>query len=297
MRHQLPPLNALKTFEAAARHLNMSAAAHELGVSQSAVSQQVRTLEEWLGTDMFLRDRGRLLLTDPGIQLAAVLERGFTELADLCHSLGQAAAPTRLRLRVEPAFGAKWLRRRLRPLVAHLGNVDMEMHTNHAIPTKFPEDAHALIHYGTPPDWPNVTTVSLVELHGFPACSPSLLSDLGPLDTPDDIARFHLLHGEDRSNWRDWLEINKVTTTSHLGGTLYDDFGLTIEAAVDGEGALIADPVLCERELASGQLVPLSSKTVFCAGYFLALKDASLQRAVMRKMRDWLLAEATSMPG
>lgn len=294
MRHQLPPLNALKTFECAARHLNMSAAAAELGVSQSAVSQQVRTLEEWLFTDLFLRERGRITLTAPGAQLSDLLERGFTELADLCHSISHSATATRLRLRTEPAFGAKWLRRRLRPLGQHLGRVEMEMRTDHAMPAKFPEEADVLIHYGTPPDWPHVATFPLIQLHGFPACAPDLLAETGPLEKPADIARYHLLHGEDRSNWRDWLAKNDVTSVSHMGGTLYYDFGLTIEAAVEGEGALIADPVLCERELADGLLVPLSPTTVFCASYFLAIKESALQSARMCKLRDWLLAEAAN---
>ncbi|TCK99740.1 LysR family glycine cleavage system transcriptional activator [Shimia isoporae] len=295
MRHHLPSLNALRVFEAAARHMNMSNAADELGISQSAVSQQVRRLEEWMGTDLFRREKSRLHLTQAGSDLGALLKRQLNELSETINVLSQTNVPDKLVLRVEPAFGAKWLRRRLQPLSVHLGGVHMEMRTDHLIPAKFPEEADALIHYGEAPDWANVTVFPLLELHGFPACSPSLVQKHGPLASAEDIASYHLLHGEDRTNWRDWLNAAGVVSASHLGGTLYDDFGLTIEAAVDGEGALIADPVLCERELANGMLVPLSSRKVFCARFFLAIKDTSMQRAVVRKMRDWLLAESDAM--
>lgn len=294
---KLPPLNALKAFEAVARHRNISRASRELGVSHSAVSQHVKALEVWFSTDLVIRHDSGVDLTDEGKSLSAAATKGFSILHDACDAVTHTKENNRLSLHVEPAFGGKWMRRRLQPIAAALGGASVEMWSNPVHPDRFPNDADLLIHYRDDAEWLGVETFPIVELHGFVAGSPALLERKGAPRTPQDIERFHILHGEDRSFWDQWLKTHEITSITAQSGTLFGDYTLTVEAAVEGEGLLIADPILCERELADGRLKPLFDDTFYCMTYFVSCHKNQLQRPLVRKARSWIMNELYRVGG
>ncbi len=294
MRRSLPPMTALLAFETTSRHLNITHAADEIGVSPSAVSQQIKKLEQWFKTDLLVRESGGVELTEPGERLARTVTRQNDELEHLCRDLSQEQAVKRMVITCDPTFSSKLLRQRLRALQDHLGKVEFSSTTLSTPPNKFPEQTDLLIHYGRRPKWANVVTIPVLEIHGFPACSPELLSELGPLDVPCDISKYRLLHEEDRSIWENWIRQNNVQSVCYTTGTFYDDFSLTIESAVAGEGVIIADPIFCAKELSNGTLVKLSDQEVFCATYYMSCRENALENATVRKMHAWLADELSA---
>ena len=291
MRRKLPPLNAIKAFEAVARHEHLGRAAEELCVSHSALSQQISHLESWFGLDLFTRIAGRILLTPQGRQLLPTCTHALDHILEASMTLLQQAPADRLVIHCEPTFAARCLRGQIQRLREALNRVDIELITNHQLPARLPQTTDLVIHYRRPPAWRKIHMSHLMDLDGFPACSPSLLARMTPVQTPDDLYHFHLLHSEDRTTWINWLQSNSVTSITGERGTVYEDFCLTIEAAVAGEGVIIADPVFCRAELAQGLLVPLFKETIPCASYYVVCHQSGYQRPLIRQLHDWIMKE------
>jgi len=289
MRRKIPPLNAIKAFEAVARHEHLGRASEELCVSHSALSQQVKHLEEWFGIDLFERSAGRMLLTDQGRQLLKPCCKAMDILHDACQALQETKPTDRLVIQCEPTFAAKCLRGRLHELRNYLNLRDIELVTSHYLPAKFPHRIDLLIHYQRHPSWRDIHTTHLMDLYGFPACSPKLLDELNTTPSLDILKTAHLVHGEDRETWAAWLTRHKIEGVDSNSGTLYEDFSLAIEAAVEGEGIIIADPQFCKKELESGLLVPISDKKVFCVSYYIASMKSIYQRPLIQRLHQWVL--------
>ncbi len=300
MRRRLPPLNAIKAFEAVARHEHLGRAAEELCVSHSALSQQVKHLEEWFGLNLFERRKGSLNLTPEGAKLLPPFSAALDTLEEASQELTCQLATDKLVIQCEPTFASRCLRGKLHQLRKALGDIDIELITNQHLPNEFPKKIDVLIHYQHLSSWKDIKTTRLMDLYGFPACSPDTLSKVPAIKTPDDLQHFHLLHGEDRGSWVSWLKKHQVESVQGEKGTLYEDFGLAIEAAVAGEGAIIADPVFCHDELAEGKLVPLFDSTVHCANYHIICRKSNYQRPLIRRLYDWIIEEVKplhTMPG
>ncbi|WP_020584691.1 LysR family transcriptional regulator [Endozoicomonas elysicola] len=289
MRRKVPPLNAVKAFEAVARYEHLGRASEELCVSHSALSQQVKHLEEWFGLDLFERSAGRMLLTEQGQQLLPACSKAMDILHDACLSLQENKPTDRLVIQCEPTFAAKCLRGRLQELRNRFNLKDIELVTSHYLPPKFPHRVDLLIHYQRHPSWREIHTTQLMDLYGFPACSPQILKDTEDNHILDFLRNAHLVHGEDRETWAAWLTRYKVEGIDSNSGTLYEDFSLAIEAAVEGEGVIIADPLFCKKELDSGLLTPISDKKVFCVSYYIASMNAVYQRPLIQQLHQWVL--------
>lgn len=267
MRRKIPPLNAIRSFEAVARHEHLGAAAEELCVSHSALSQQVKHLEEWFGRKLFDREKGRLILKAEGKELLS----GYSEALDLLQytsmQIKKLDEEQSLNIQCDPAFFDKCLMQEMPALREVAGETSLDIFTSHGLPTEFPDYADIVIHYMHPPGWADVHSTHLMDVYGIPACSPMLLEKYAEPIKPRDLKQFHLLHGNDRDSWNAWLRKYAGTTTTGSKNTYYDDFSLTIKAAVLGEGVILADPILCGQELASGSLVPLFEESIFEVSY------------------------------
>ena len=256
MATRLPPLNALRTFEAAARHLSFTKAADELFVTQAAVSHQIRALEEHLGAPLFRRMNRRLILTDQGqVLLPAVreafdrLRRGRAPRARTCPAAARSRSAPRRPLRRAGWPDASSASRCCIP------EIELQLGAT-SRPVDFArEGIDCGIRYGAG-DWPGLVSQRLFETALLPVCSPSLLDGAHPLRQPADLAQHTLLHALDGiDDWRLWLRAAGVPEIDPTRGPKFDSIPLVLQAAVNGAGVGIGRRQLVEAELAAGRLV------------------------------------------
>jgi LysR family glycine cleavage system transcriptional activator len=163
------------------------------------------------------------------------------------------------------------------------------------LPETFPEHADIVIHYEEQPGWKDMHCTRLVDIYGFPACSPELLERYPSPEKPEDLRNFHLLHGNDRESWKAWLQEYCDTPVNGRRSTFYNDFTMTIAAAVNGDGVIMADPILCKAELKSGQLVPLFTETVFEVSYTACCPETRYKNSIVGTVYDRLVEEMKNL--
>ena len=297
MGRRLPPLNALRAFEAAARHLSLSRAADELSVTPAAVSHQIRTLEDHLGVALFRRDGRSLLLTDAGQACLPGIREGFERLSsaiDEIDSLGMAGVLT---VSVAPSFAAKWLVPRLDRFQAKHPEIDVRVSASMAVTDFSRDDVDLAIRYGAG-RYPDLVVQKLLEESVFPVCSPGLLKEKGPIDTPAALRNHTLLHDDSPDNdescptWAMWLKAAGVEVDSSRGPR-FNQSSLVIEAAVLGKGVALAKATLAATDLAEGRLVkpfPVNAPVGFA--YYVVCPKAKLNLPKVALFRDWVRDEA-----
>ena len=205
MATRLPPLNALRTFEAAARHLSFTKAADELFVTQAAVSHQIRTLEEHLGTVLFRRMNRSLMLTDEGQALLPAVREAFDLLSAGVRRVQDLCSGGALTISTTPSFAASWLVGRLARFQALHPEIELQLSATARLVDFAREDIDCGIRYGMG-DWPGLISQRLFQTALVPVCSPLLLNGANPLRRPDDLAQHTLLHAlDDPDDWRLWL--------------------------------------------------------------------------------------------
>jgi LysR family glycine cleavage system transcriptional activator len=271
---RLPPLNALKAFEAAARHESFTRAAEELFVTQGAVSHQVKALEEELGVKLFSRERQRLVITEAGRQYLTVLRDAFDRIALGTERLLERQSSGALTLSTSPDFAAKWLVNRL---------VDFAR-----------EDVDLAVRHGDG-NWPGLDVARLSAEQLFPVCSPKLLAGRNRLAKPADVLKFPLIHVDDRKDWARWLEAAGVPGAELSHGPVLNRVSMAIDAAVDGQGIALARTTLAASDLISGRLLrPFAEELRLSKTYWIICPKATAALPKIVTFRDWLLAEAAS---
>ncbi len=289
----LPPIGSLVAFECAARHESFSRAAEELALTQSAVSRQIRALEEIVGVALFERVRQRVVLSEAGRAYLADVRRSLGDLGDATHRvMGFAGTRGVLELAVLPTFGTRWLVPRLpRFLAAHPGvTVDLAARIE---PFDFAADPFdAAIHVGQPV-WAGGVLEHLMDEEVVPVGRPDWLTARG-LATPADLAGLPLLHQSTRpSAWADWFASVGVTTDAAWRGPRFDQFSMVAEAAACGMGAALVPRFLIEEELASGRLAQLFPEPLATRSAYYVVHPASEGRsALLRAFEEWIVAEA-----
>lgn len=295
MQRRIPPLNAIRAFEAVARHQQLGAAADELRVTHSALSQQIKHLEEWFERELFARKKGRLVLKPDG----HILLKGYSEALDLLQStsdeLSEPDEDHHLTIQGDPAFLAKVVMPRRQAIVAASHSSTIDIVTARAQRDSFPSSADIVIDMSTHQHWRNVHREHLLDIHGFPACSPNLLEHFPHPKRPLDLCKLPLLHGYDRDSWNSWLVAHAGSTSAGCTNTYFDDFAMTISAAVLGEGAIMADPILCHNELQSGQLVPLFDSTVHEVSYYAFCTMPKYGNRIIRRAFDALVRDIRAL--
>lgn len=289
MARRLPSLNALKAFEAAARLESFTDAAGELFVTHAAISRHVRDLEEWLGTQLFIRTGRGVELTEPGRRYAQRLTPLFDALAEATRDAAAVGDVRQLKVTVEPSIASRWL-------VPRLGRFN-ELHPDIELaidPTTELADfrsgaADVGIRYGAG-QWPDVEAQKLTDAVIFPVCAPKLLKDRAALK-PADLADFNLLHESRKQWWADWLSAAGVTGVEDWRGTLFQNH-LAIEAAEAGQGFALTDQVLATDALLEGWLVrPFSFDMKDHWHYWIVRGKGQKETAPVRAFREWMMGE------
>lgn len=294
MRRRLPSLNALRAFEAAARHLSFTRAADELAVTQGAVSHQVKALEQQLGLPLFHRQHQRLTLTSAGQAYLPVVRDAFDRLAAGTEQLLAAEQSRRLTISVSPNLAAKWLVPRIGHFVDQHPEIDLRINAALHHVDFAREDVDMAVRHGEG-HWPELHVVRLCREELFPACSPKLLQGPHPLRAPADLRHHALLHLDDRRDWQRWLDAAGVEGVDLARGVLFNQASMAIRAAVEGQGVTLARTALVALLLLEGRLVrPFPLALPVSYAYWIVCPQATAGRPKVALMRDWLLAEAAA---
>jgi len=259
---RLPPLNALRAFEAAARLESFARAADELAVTPGAISQQIRTLEEHVGAQLFVREGRGLSLTQAGRAAANVASDAFETLERAVSLMRQPLQRRALTVSVAPSFAGKWLAPRLHRFQADHPGVEVWIAATSERVDLSAGAADLGIRYGPGGDM-TLNEEMLLPEEVLPVCSPDLLRDGPALNTPRDLDGRTLLHDAspesevDGADWSSWLKARNVRGVDTAGGVRFNQSALVIDAAVAGRGVALAKRALAQNDLASGRLVAL----------------------------------------
>ena len=295
---RLPPLNALRTFEAAARHLSFTKAAAELFVTQAAVSHQIKTLEDHLGMALFRRLNRSLILTDEGQALLPFVRDAFDQLADGVRKLRQGQSAGVLTLSVLPSIASTWLIPRLRQFQTRHPEIEVHMTASDRLVDFAREPVDAGIRYGLG-HWPGLRALRLLSAEMMPVCSPQLLEGPTPLRTPDDLVHHQLLHVlNSPDEWRMWLTAAGVQGIDPDRGIRFDHTALAIQAALNGMGVAIGPATLIDRDLAEGRLVePFDFELPTDSAYYFVAPESTADQPKIKAFGDWLRDEAADNRG
>lgn len=309
---RLPPLNALRAFESAARQMSLRRAAAELHVTPAAISHQVRALESVLGVSLFRRLPGRVELTPAGEVFIGPLSEAFEQLTEAVATVRRVQNSGRVTVAAPPAFAAKWLAPRLHRFTARYQEIDLRISADGSLIDIVREDtgdtgnlleeADLAIRSGDG-DYPGYVVERLFLAYAIPMCHPRLLQGDHALRTPDDLRHHTLLHfsmgGEtdaaDRPNWNVWLEAAGVKDFQARRGPTFNQVAMALEAAADGMGVVLGIPVVAASDLAAGRLVmpfPLALRVK--ADYFLVHSHDVLRDPAVAAFRNWLVEEAAN---
>ena len=295
MPRRLPPLNALKAFEAAARHESFTRAAEELCVTQGAVSHQVKALEAELGLKLFNRERQRLVITEAGRAYLVVVRDAFDRIGDGTERLLQRQSGGALTVTTSPNFAAKWLVHRMGRFAEAHPDIDLRVSASPQHIDFAREDIDLAIRHGDGTA-PGLHVMRLCAETLFPVCSPKLLTGRNALRTPADLRRFPLLHVDDRQSWNQWgqwLDFAGVRDIDLAHGPVLSQVSMAIDAAVDGQGVALARTALAAWDLIGGRLVrPFDLEMPVPFAYWIVCPKPSAKLAKIVAFTDWLIAEA-----
>lgn len=295
MRWNLPPLNAVRSFEAAGRNLSFTLAARELNVTPGAVSRQIKLLEEFVGTRLFDRAHREVKLTDSGKQYLEELTDTFSRLNSATARFTDCRCDQTLRVSSSVTITLKWLIPRL--ISFHAANPASQIQLNISLkPPNFrTDDVDIAIRMGSG-TWANSVSYFLMPSDLVPVCSPSLQKSL-PLNTIGDLKHHTLLHSTVRPrNWPTWLKSVAAQNLEDSHGVYFENSGLALQAAVGGMGIAIGQTQLIAEDLAAGRLIMPFSHVAReeDAFYILYPESVGRNRRILQKFRDWLLSEAGS---
>ena len=300
MGRQLPPMNSLRAFEAAARHLSVTRAAAELHVTPAAVSHQVKGLESWLGVQLFRRLNRRILLTEAGQTCLRGLRDGFDLLAATVEKVRIQSNSGLLTVSVAPSFAGKWLVTRLDRFRRAHPEIDVRIDATNALTDFERDNVDVGIRYGRGA-YPGLRSDRLLRESVFPVCSPKLMRGSYPLRTPRDLMHHTLLHidmpvmGETEPTWEMWLLAANTRGVDWTRGPRFGVSSMAIETAIAGQGVVLGSDVLCAEDLASGRLVkPFDVHLALDFGYWVVSPQATADRPKVVAFREWLLAEASA---
>jgi LysR family glycine cleavage system transcriptional activator len=295
MTARLPSLNGLRAFEAAARHLSFTHAAAELNVTQTAISHQIRRLEEKLGIRLFVRQNRALALTPQARDYLPGVHAAFNDLRLATDRLQRKGDDRVLTISTLASLAAKWLLPRLSAFQEVHPDIDVRITTSTALVDFNGGDVDAAIRYGRG-QWPGLRADWLTADQVFPVCSPALLAGERPLRSPEDLAHHTLLHssGGYDDDWRLWLTAAGLPANiSRQPGLSFDMIFMTLQAAIDGLGVAVGRTTYVEGDLAKGRLVvPFDIRLPADAGFYLVSPEATADAPKLAAFRAWLLASA-----
>ncbi|OUL99274.1 transcriptional regulator GcvA [Variovorax sp. JS1663] len=291
---RLPPLNAIRAFEAAARHMSITLAADELNVTPGAVSRQIKSLEETLGLQLLKRGHRQISLTRQGSDYYRAVTRAIEALRDATRRLKRRSQRKQLKIRAYTTFAMRWLIPRLSGF--HAAHPDIEVLLKASLePVDFRrEDIDGAIRLGDG-DWPGTKAWRLVDNILAPVASPALLKSGPKLKRPADLAHHTLLHSIARpDDWAYWLEAAGAgDAIDPRAGMTYESSAMALAAAAEGQGIAMAQRFLVEKDLEEGRLVMPFKKTLDMGDftYYLLTPGHRDEPPPMKTFRLWLLAQ------
>ncbi len=293
MSTPLPTLNGLQMFEAAARHLSFTRAAEELNVTQTAVSHQIRRLEEQLGVRLFVRLNRKLALTREAQDYIPAIRTAFEDLRLATERLRRARADDVLTVSTTMSLAAKWLVPRLGRFQEANPGIDVRISTSMRLVDFRREEIDVAIRFGHG-EWPGLRATWLMAEDIFPVCSPGLLAGAKPLARPEDLARHTLLHvGTRRDEWQLWLTAAGVPGELAARPSLtFDQRLMALQAAMDGLGVALGYQRIVEADLAAGRLVvpfDITAPRAGQAGYYVVAPRETADVPRIARFREWLL--------
>ncbi len=292
MAVRLPPMNTLRAFEAAARHLSFTQAAEELHITQAAVSHQIRTLEEALGVKLFRRLNRAVRLTEEGQEFVLEIRKALSHLSTAVEKLAAPGAGGPLTVSVLPSFASKWLVPRLGRFRQKHPEIDVRISPSTQLTDFQRDDVDVVVRYGKG-RYEGLHSVRMMTEDIFPVCSPALLSGAKALRRPEDLRHHTLLYDDGHVDWAMWLLVAGVEDIGASQGPYFTDSALVIQAAAAGQGVALARGALAADDLAAGRLVkPFNIAIPTEYAYYVVCPKATAHHPKIAAFREWLLDEA-----
>lgn len=300
MNRDLPPLNALRAFEATARHQSISKASEELNVTPGAVSRQIQTLENWLGVRLFIRHHRHIELTDFAKSYYSTVKQSFDAIHQATSPLVKKHKNTPLKICSFPTFTQKWLISRWNLFYKQHPQIDIQFVTSLEPSVDHLEECDAIICVGDETSqWSNCQSLKIFDISIMAVCSPDFMKDhAGKLSTLD-LPNTNLIRAGTRPNdWKRWLADAEIPTPENCEtGPFFENYNLAIQAAIEGVGILVADTVLLEDDLNSGRLVqafPHIRQTKHA--FYLVFPNTNARDLKLKTLINWLKSELKLNP-
>ena len=291
MQRRLPPPHTLRAFESAAEHLSFTKAARELHLTQSAVSQQIRHLENELGCPLFRRVGRALVLTQAGQILYAGVGRALRILRDTVDRLDGARSSTRLIVSVLPSFGTKWLVPRLHRFLQREPNVHITVVPSTELVDFAKDDVDVALRWGNG-HHPGIYSKLVLSESEFPVCAPDLMQRHDPLSAPSELLSWPLLADATHDMWGAWLALVGLEVPPPVPIASYDDASDLIQAAISGQGVALVRSALVAEDLLAGRLVTLVHRELVTErAYYLVCPLATAQSSRILAFERWLAEE------
>ncbi len=290
--HQLPPLNALRAFEATARHLSVTNAADELCVTPGAVSQLVKALELHLGIALFRRANRGIFLTDAGQAYLPPVRSAFRQISDATRRVAAPADSGLLTVSATPFFASAWLVPRLQRFQAAHPDIDLQLRSTGALADFSRDGVDVAIRHGLG-RYPGLSSQRVLTVEVVPVAAPSLVERHGLPAAPSDLRRWPRVNDAERKAWRRWFEAQGVEDPGPARGPSFDDAGLLLQAVFAGQGAALLPATVVADDLAAGRLVQLAgAHRLEDFAYYLVCPEGSEARPKVAAFRDWIVGEA-----
>lgn len=296
MARQLPPLNALRAFEAAARHLSVKNAADELCVTPGAVSQMLKTLELHLGVALFRRVNRGIFLTDAGQSYLPPVRNAFRQIAEASERIAVSVETGVLTVSVTPFFAAAWLVPRLKAFQDANPDIDLRVLTDSGLADFSRDGVDVAVRHGLG-RYPGLRSERLFTVGVVPVAAPALVARFGAPATPGDLARWPHVHDADRQGWHLWFQAQGIDEMRPPRGPSFDDPSLLLKAVLAGQGAGLLPAPVVALDLAEGRLVKLADAVrLEDFAYYLVYPDVSRERPKVVAFRNWILETAQAEP-
>lgn len=303
MARKLPPLNALRAFEASARLLSFAKAAEELNVTPPAISHQVRQLEDYLGVALFRRMTRQVALTEQSRAALPALSEAFDRMADAVALLRQEEQAGALTVSVAPSFAAKWLVPRVESFRAAHPDIDLRISANITVADFRNDEVDVAIRFGKG-DYPGLKVDKLISEVIAPLCSPEVAQGPHPLNSPADLVHHVLLHDDSTftgwtgPDWSMWLKLAGHEEIDSSRGPRFSYADHALAAAIEGQGVVLGRLSLAGADLAAGRLIqPFGQELPTQLGYYLVRPDRGIDPPKVAAFRDWILAEFAKEAG
>lgn len=300
----LPPLNALRAFEATARHLSVKNAAEELRVTPGAVSQMLKALELHLGIKLFQRVNRGIFLTDAGQGYLPAIRNAFRQIGDATRRISGSADTGVLTVSVTPFFAVAWLVPRLKDFQDAHPDIDLQIVTSNVLVDFSRDGVDVAVRHGLG-RYPGLRSERVVAVEIVPVAAPTLVAKFGAPATSAELTRWPLVQDAERKGWHLWFQSQGIDEIGPPRGPSFDDSGLLLTAVLTGQGAGLLPVAMVAPVIAEGRLVKLADVALLeDFAYYLVYPEASQERLKVAAFRSWIIqaaigsiAAVTPMPG